>query len=479
MRCAVIANLRHREQRRNFQIFSLVSFWKVPHVFNMSKSPVVRSSMSRRHFLSLTSAAGAAIAFPTIIPATALGRGGSVAPSERITVGIVGWGMIAPQNTRGLMNLKDCQVVASCNIDKKHLQKSLDAVNGFYKNKSCKPYHDYKKMISRQDIDAVMIAVPDHWHELIAVFAAHHKKDIYGEKPLAKTIAEQQCIVRAVEENACIWQTGSWQRSNGSFHKAAEIVRNGLIGKVTRVEVGLPSGHTDFAHDGQDTQITKPPPELDYNTWIGPSDMVPYIKARSHLNWRWSYNTGGGQLMDWVGHHVDIAHWGLGFDRNGPYEVQGHGDFPPREAIWNTCTKYRIECKYPEDIHMTIAGGYDDIKGGTKWIGEDGWVWVDRGKFDASNEDWKDIKELPEKDVKIPLIRSTDHYRNFIDSVKSRKPTIAPAETAHHSTIPGHLGLISMLTGRKIRWDVAKEEILDDPGASILMTRLYRPPYQM
>jgi hypothetical protein len=159
--------------------------------------------------------------------------------------------------------------------------------------------------------------------------------------------------------------------------------------------------------------------------------------------------------------------------------VEGHGDFPPRDAVWNTCTKYRIELKYPEDIHMTIAGGHDDIKSGAKWIGATGWVSVDRGSFDASNQDWKDIKELPASQVKIPLTRSTNHYRNFIDSVKSRMPTITPAATAHHSAIPGHLGLISMLVGRKLRWDVEKEEILDDPAASLLTTRLYRPPYQM
>ncbi|HEY3915373.1 MAG TPA: Gfo/Idh/MocA family oxidoreductase [Verrucomicrobiae bacterium] len=445
----------------------------------MTKSPVARTPMSRRRFIAVTGAASAAVALPTFIPASALGRDGHTAPSGRVVVGIVGWGMIAPQNTNGLMDLKDCQVVASCNIDKKHLKKSLDTINGHYKNNDCAHYHDYKEMISRPDIDVVMIAVPDHWHEIIAVFAAKQKKDIYGEKPLAKTIAEQQRIVRAVQENNCIWQTGSWQRSNGSFHKAAEIVRNGLIGKVTKVEVGLPSGHTDFAKDGKETAITKPPRWLDYNTWIGPSRMEPYIKARSHLNWRWNYNTGGGQLMDWVGHHVDIAHWGLGFDNNGPSELEGHGQFPPRDAVWNTCTKYRIEAKYPDNIAMTIAGGYDDIKSGTKWIGENGWVYVDRGKFDSSNDDWKDIKELDEKDVKIPLIRSTNHYRNFIDSVKSRKPTIAPAETAHHSAVPGHLGLISMLTGRKIRWNVETEEIQDDPAATLLMSRPFRKPYEM
>jgi predicted dehydrogenase len=461
--------------------------------------------MNRRRFLKVAGAAGAALAMPTFIPATALGQGGRPAPSERITIGVFGWGMQAPNNTRALMKLNDCQVVASCNIDKSHLKKSLHEINGFYKNKSCKAYHDYRKMLARDDIDAVMIAVPDHWHELIAVEACRRKKDIYGEKPLAKTIAEQQRIVQAVRDNGRIWQTGSWQRSDGSFHKAAEIVRNGLIGKVSRVEVGLPSGHTDFAETkpafirklatlnadiispaqvvpgtaAWNLAVTRPPSELNYDAWIGPSKMQPYIKVRGHMNWRWNYVTGGGQLLDWVGHHVDIAHWGLGFDNNGPYEVEGHGDFPPYNAIWNTSTKYRIELKYPEDISMTIAGGHDDIKSGTKWIGADGWVWVDRGNFDASNKDWRDIKELADADAKIKLIHSTNHYRNFIDSVKSRQPTITPAETAHHSAVPGHLGLISMLVGRKLRWDVAKEEILDDPMATDLMSRMYRSPYEM
>lgn len=183
--------------------------------------------------------------------------------------------------------------------------------------------------------------------------------------------------------------------------------------------------------------------------------------------------------MDWVGHHVDIAHWGLGFDNSGPVEIEGHGDFPPVDAIWNTCTKYRIELKYPENIAMTIAGGYKDIVAGTKWIGTDGWVWVNRGAFKASNEDWEDMKELPEALRKTKLIISSNHQRNFLDSVKSRQPTITPAETAHHSAIPGHLGLISMLVNRKIRWDVQTESILDDTEATQLLTRPFRPPWKL
>jgi predicted dehydrogenase len=458
------------------------------------------SGISRRRFLAATSLA---IVAPTFIPASALGRASTTAPSGRVVVGVVGWGMQGPGNTNELLGLNDVQVVAACDLDKNHLQAALDTINGHYKNQDAKPYHDYREMMARKDIDAVMLAVPDNWHALVATEAANSKKDIYGEKPLARTIAEQQAIVKAVQKNQRIWQTGSWQRSQGPFRKAAEIVRNGLIGKVTQVEVGLPDGHYDFAGtapallakfpdvpknpeylakvvpSSPDWKIamTPPPPELDYERWLGPARTEPYIQARVHMNWRWNYNIGGGQLLDWIGHHCDIAHWGLGFDNNGPSEIEGHGEFPPSDAIWNTCGKYRITLKYPDDITMTIAGGYPEIRSGAKWIGTDGWVWVDRGGYEASNLDW--FVKIPDDRYKVKLYQTRGHMRNFIDCVKSRQPTIAPVETAHHSAIPGHLGLISMLVGRKIKWDFKKEVILRDAEASKLLTRPYREPWKL
>lgn len=441
------------------------------------KNIPLRSKVSRRRFLALT---GVAAAAPTIIPASALGRADRPAPSERITFGIVGWGMQGPGNTRGILGQKDCQVVASCNVDRNHLKASLDTINGHYQNKDCKAYADYREMMARTDIDAVMLAVPDHWHALISVEAANNKKDIYGEKPLARTIAEQQAIVKAVQRNQRIWQTGSWQRSERNFHYGAEIVRNGLIGKIKRVEVGLPAGHSDFMKTREKTAITEPPAHLDYDTWIGPSKMEPYIEARVHMNWRWNYNTGGGQLLDWIGHHGDIAHWGMDCDNSGPYEVSGYGEFPAADAIWNTCTKYRLTARYPNDIEMVIAGGHGDIRSGTKWIGTDGWVWVNRGNaFESSNPAWGEARTLPDADRKIRLYESSDHMRNFVDCIKSRKPTITPVETAHHSAIPGHLGLIAMMAGRKIRWDAQREVIVEDAVSSRLLTRQYRKPWKL
>ena len=462
-------------------------------------------NISRRQFFQSAAATAAIIASP-------LARASRMPASNRITIGVIGWGMMGPANTKSFLSFDDCQVVAACDIHTGHLQAAVDTVNSHYGNKDCRAYHDYRELIARDDIDAVMIAIPDHWHAIVATEAAARKKDIYGEKPLARTIAEQQAIVRAVQQNNIIWQTGSWQRSLPQFHKAAEIVRNGLIGNVSHVEVGLPGGHHDFpgtvpsllkrlaalpdkitspaqivpGTPAWNLAVTEPPPELDYNTWIGPSKMEPYIEQRVYQNWRWNYNTGGGQLLDWIGHHGDIAHWGLGFDSTGPSEVEGFGEFPPAHAVWNTATKYTVECLYRKevtgyanDVHITIAGGSPAIAMGTKWIGPDGWVWVDRSGFDASNPDWVNEESLPESQRKVKLYESSEHRRNFLDCVKSRKPTIAPVETAHHSIIPGHLGLISMLTGRKLQWDVANETILNDPVASALLTRPYRTPYKL
>lgn len=423
-------------------------------------------------------------------------------------MGVVGWGMQGPGNTGNFMRQADCQVLASANIDKQHLAKSLGVINGHYKTEDCKGYHDYREMMARKDIDAVMLAVPDHWHALIAVEAANNKKDIYGEKPLARTIAEQQAIVKAVQSNKRVWQTGSWQRSEKNFHYGAEIVRNGLIGRITRVEVGLPSGHSDFAGTGKvllaklgtletpvkdlskvlpgseawKLALSDAPADLDYERWIGPSRMESYAQARGHMNWRWNYNTGGGQLLDWIGHHGDIAHWGLGDDDTiGPTEVEGAGEFPEANALWNTCTRYKITCKYPRDMEVVIAGGYNEIRGGTKWIGTDGWVWVNRGNaFESSNKEWEASRSLADssRKVKLPFTTgSAGHYRNFLDSIKSRQPTVSPVEVAHHSAIPGHLGLIAMMTGRKIRWDAKKERILDDADAARHTGRAYRAPW--
>ncbi len=290
------------------------------------------SHTSRRRFLKTSVAA---LGFPTIVPSSVFGQN---APSNRITMAVFGWGMQGPGNTAAFLNETDCQIVAACDLDKNHLDTTGGGshVNKRYNNTDCKTYHDFREVMARKDIDAVMLAVPDNWHALVAVEALKNGKDVYGEKPLARTIHEQQAIVQAVQKYKRIWQTGSWQRSQDSFRIAAEIVRNGLIGKIKEVHVGLPSGHTDFAGTKDKMQVSNPPTELDYEMWIGPATMEPYIEGRIHKNWRWNYNIGGGQLLDWIGHHCDIAHWGMDMDRGGPSEVRPiQVDMPPLSIMPN------------------------------------------------------------------------------------------------------------------------------------------------
>ncbi len=444
---------------------------------------------NRRQFIA---GATATLGFPTIVPSSVFGQN---APSKRITMAAIGWGMQGPSNTKNFMGNADCQVVAACDLDKNHLKQAVDTINQNYGNKDCKAYEDYRELLARKDIDTVTIAIPDNWHALVATEAARQGKDIWGEKPLARSIHEQQAIVKAVQKYGRIWQTGSWQRSVPQFRQAAEMVRNGLIGTIKEVHVGLPSGHNDFAGTKDKMSVTPPPAELNYEMWIGPAAMQDYIEGRIHKNWRWDYNIGGGQLLDWIGHHCDIAHWGMDSDRAGPSEMAPvQVDFPDRKAPWNTATKYRAQAKYAGNIAMTIAGGHSDIRSGTKWIGTDGWIWVDRSGFDCSNEAFKDSFKKREKDtvvdafkakvlgedlIKKPLYKTETHFRNFLDCVKSRQPTITPVETGHNSAIPGHLALIALMTGRTIQWDAKNEVIVGDEDASKLLSRQYRGPWKL
>jgi predicted dehydrogenase len=275
----------------------------------------------------------------------------------------------------------------------------------------------------------------------------------------------------------------------GSFRWAAQLVQNGYLGKVTRVEVGLPSGHSDFGGTGKDKPDGPVPSGVDYDLWTGPAKMMPFNPCRFHKNWRWNYNTGGGQLMDWIGHHCDIAHWGLANpefgcgpdDAVGPLEVSAKAEFPDPNSVWNTATKFRVDCKYPNNIEVIISGGHPDIQGGAKWIGPNGWVSVDRGKFTASNVEWiREVQALEKKgELKIQLYKSPGHFREFIDSIKSRKRTLTPVEIAHRSQTPGHLGHIASVTGRTLKWDAAKQEIIGDAEASKMMQPEMREPWKL
>jgi predicted dehydrogenase len=439
--------------------------------------------MTRRQALGV---AAGAVAVPLFVPSRLLGAD---APSNQIAVGCIGIGWMGEGNLGAFLGQKDCRVVAVADVDSDHLAKAMETVNKKYDNKDCKGYKDFRELLARGDIDAVCISTPDHWHAITAVEAARAKKDIYCEKPLSHTFAEGVAMVEAVQKNQRVWQTGSWQRSQANFRQGAELVLNGYIGKVKRVEVGLPSGHADFNNTGNKAPDSDPPKTVDYDFWVGPSQWMAYNPCHFHKNWRWNYDFGGGQLMDWIGHHNDIAHWGLSStkygvgpdDQIGPLEVFSTAEFPGPLAVWNTATKYRVECKYPNDITLVIAGGHNDIKGGTKWIGENGWVWVDRGKFETSDPKWKEevAKREEKKDLDVLLKVSPGHQREFLDCVKSRQTTLTPVAVAHRSQTPGHLGYIAATVGRKLQWDAAKQEIVGDPQAAQLLARALRSPWKL
>lgn len=428
--------------------------------------------INRRQFLKGAAGVGAGIGLFHIVPASALGLGGQIAPSNRIVMGCIGLGGQGSGNMGAFLGNADAQIVAVCDVDKNHLAGAKARVDQHYRNTDCKDYTDFRELLARTDINAISLATPDHWHAIPAIMALNAGMDVYGEKPISHCLAEGRAMADAQKKNARIWQTGSWQRSQAHFRTACELVRNGRIGKVVRVEVGLPTGNPCGPVVFKD-----PPPELDYDFWVGPSRWQPYCDQRTHWNWRWQLDYGGGQLMDWIGHHADIANWGMGWDSTGPVEVEGTGNYP-LEGIWNAATTYHFVAKYKGGVEMHVAnGGNAGIRSGTKWIGENGhWVWVDRGGLEASPATLLQEKIGPNE---TQLFRSPGHQREFLDCVKSRHATITPAETAHRAASIGHLGQIAMILGRKIKWDPDTEKIADDAEATRMLSTPMRSPWHI
>jgi len=431
---------------------------------------VKRKEITRRRFLkNVTGITAGAIAFPYIVPSSALGNAGNVAASNRIVMACIGVGGMGTGDMHGFLSKKEVQVVAVCDVDKSQRDKAKKNVDDKYQNNDCKTYLDFREVIARDGIDSLSLAMPDHWHSIPAVMGARAGKDIHAQKPLARTIAEGRAICDAVKRYGIIWQTGSQQRSSRDFHRACELVRNGRIGKVTRVEVGLPTG------GGSDNKPIQPVPEgVDWNFWLGPAPWVPY-RGIMHWNWRWMMDYSGGQLTDWAGHHIDIAHWGLDLERTGPVEIEGTGVYP-RDGIYNVPMEYKFTCKYANGVVMTVANN-KQIPQGTKWYGESGkWIYVKRGKLEANPASV--LKEVIGPD-EIKLYNSRDHKQNFLDCVKNRNETIAPAEIAHRSISIGLLGEIAMLTKRKLQWDPDKERFLNDEQANRMLSRPMRSPWHL
>jgi predicted dehydrogenase len=429
---------------------------------------------TRRDFVkrSVSVVAGAFV-LPQIIPSSALGMGRRTAPSDRIVMGSIGVGSQGTSNLKDFLKLKNgLQFVAVCDVDKLHLAAAKETIDLANKNTDCRIYGDYREFLEKEKLDAVSIALPDHWHGIIYSAAVNKKLNVYGEKPICRTIKDGQTIVSAVKKNNIIWQTGSWQRSEANFRRGAELAINGRAGKIKYIEVGLPDGSK-----GIGTPPVKPvPPELDWEMWLGPALKVPY-RGVSHWDWRWILDYSGGQLTDWAGHHIDIANWGAGLEHTGPVEISGKGVYPV-EGIFNVPVEYDFLCKYANGIEMRVANESRLPLGmGTTWHGDRGWIHVDRGNI-ISASDPKILNEvIGEKE--IHLYKSENHWQNFVDCIRSGKPAIAPVEVAYRAISVALLGEIAMTTGQIIKWDPEKEEIIGNQMASRQLSRPYRQPWAL
>jgi predicted dehydrogenase len=430
--------------------------------------------VSRRVWLKQALHGTAAMALmPSIIPASALGQGARPAPSNRLTMGMMGLGSMGMRHILGFLQEPDCQITAVCDVDSARRLEAIKVTNLHYGDQGCAQDTDFRDMIARKDLDVLCIALPDHWHLIPSVMAVRAGKDIYGEKPLALTIREGRIMVEAVNRYGCIWETGTQSRSDARIRFACQLVRNRRIGKLERVEVGLPAG----PRIGPQPEM--PVPEgFDYDLWLGPAPWAPYTQRRCHWDFRWILDYSGGQLTDQGAHSIDVAQWGAGTEETGPVEVEGTGEFPT-QSLWDAAVTYHVELRFANGISMGI-GTPPHFRGGVRWIGDKGWV-----HSSGSNIETNPKRLLWEQfgPGEIQLYQSAGgrqgHRRNFLDCVKARTQPASTIEVAHRSITLAHLGNIAMRLGRKIRWNPETEQILDDPTAARMLGRPFRSPWTL
>lgn len=418
--------------------------------------------------------------FPAIVPATVLGQD---APSNKLTIGFIGTGNNGTNWMRRFLRDSRVRVIAVCDVNRegggywdgtiRGREPARRLVNEHYGDNSCLALADFREVIRRDDIDSIYIGTPDHWHALIAIAAASAGKDIYGQKPLSLTVREGRAMADAVKTAGIVWQTGSQQRSDRNFRVVSELVRNGRLGKLLTVRVGLPGGRPDY---GKTAHLATPrdvPDGFDYDAWLGPAPDAPYSPARVGVNFRWISDYSGGQVTDFGAHHLDIAQWGLGMDSSGPVSIREPRAKYAEHPIYDTATEFYFECEYASGVRLICS---DKERPGVVFEGSDGWAWANRGIHEVSS---RDIISEPTGSGEVQLYRSANHVTNFVDSCFSREPTVAPIEAAHRSVSIAHLANISLLTGRSLRWDPATERIADDKGANAMLERPYRQPWAL
>jgi len=441
--------------------------------------------LNRRGFIKLSgTAAVSVIAVPTIISACARGKNGHTAPSDRINLAIIGSGNQAMNDINDFITDKRVQITGICDVNKRSTgywdgklggrDIGINLVNGYYsklsgkKYTACRGFEDFREVIAQKDIDAVEVVTPDHWHAIPVLMAAAAGKDIYCQKPLSLTIPEGRAMSNAEKKYNIVFQTGSQRRSSDAFRKICELVRNGRLGELHTVKVGLPKGTPDYGQTGNLTENMPVPEGFDYETWLGPAPDAPYCPARTHVNYRWNLDYSGGQLTDWGGHFIDMAQWGMGTDETGPLKIQNAIAKWAEHPVWNTAMEFYFEAIYANGVKLIVS---TDEQMGVKFEGSEGSIWQNG----ADPESLLETKIGPND---IHLYNSNaSHYQNFIDCVISRKKTAAPAEVGHRSISIAHLGNIAMLLKQDLSWNPEKEEFIDNPLAQNMLKREMREPW--
>jgi predicted dehydrogenase len=417
------------------------------------------SRVSRRRFLVKSAAASSALALPYFVPSSAFGA------NEKIVTGHIGVGRQGSGRLKSFLS----NAAAVCDVDQSHAANAAKMVEK--KNGKCDVYGDYRKLLERNDIDAVVIATPDHWHALGCIHACQAGKDVYVEKPLSLTIAQGRAMVDAARKHKRIVQTGSQQRSAGNFRLACELVRSGKIGKLQTVLAGIPGPN----HPGKLGPNTDPPENLDYQFWLGPAPERPYNEKRVHYNFRFWRDYSGGQMTNWGAHHIDIAQWGIGADDSGPVSVEGWGKYNP-DGIHEVTESCRITHTYANGVELIVGQGQKDVPGGTTFIGSEGKIHVNRGQLSS---DPGDIIEEKLGDDDVHLYVSSDHPQNFLDCIKSRELPICDVEIGHRSATVCHLGNIVCEVGGKFTWDPVAEKATGNDEAAKRVSRDMRSPWTL
>jgi len=437
-------------------------------------------SFTRRRFLRVTAASAAS---PTIVSAAALGKDGQPAPSERITLGMIGAGDRAGQLATHLLAMADARIVATCDPSQEKRRGLKDRVEEAYAARrnagafeGCSDYNDFRDLLARPDIEAVVITTPENWHALTAIAAAEARKDIYCEKAMTRTVAEGQALVKAVRRQQRVFQVGQQQRSDPIFALAVKMVRDGDLGELRTIKVGVPGNRT-----GPDINPQPVPEGFDYDLWLGPAPVKPYQPERVvNMVWMSTYDYSVGYQAGWGCHHVDIAQWGNGTDHTGPVEVESHGRFPD-QGICDCPTSWHSELLYANGVRL-IFTSTDENAMGIRFEGSQGRIHVNRGRIEAGPDEFKPVLEskLPDNYVHdTHRDASPAHLRNFLDCVRSRKDPAAPVEIGHRTNIICNLSDIATRLKRKLQWDPQSEQFVDDGDANQLLARKMRSPWHI